>query len=174
MTRPTVFVGQTPVEGLDQRGGATPPTSLPRPRLSLYDSIVANSEDMPAAGPRILGVGIDQAIGEAAQNALRRAGLRATVVTVTDDDAGDDRLRDALRADYYDAVNLGAGSQRSGTAGLRGNSHVDGLVQPRSQHRACRSTYSQDRPRSGAGRRDASHRPRAERLTPPGDSRAEG
>ena len=65
--------------------------------------------DMPATGARVLGVGIHQAIGEAAQDALREAGFRATVITVTDDPAGDQRLRDALRADTYDAVNLGAG-----------------------------------------------------------------
>lgn len=65
--------------------------------------------EMPLAGPRVLGVGVDSAIGEAAQDALREAGLRATVITVTDDGAGDDRLVDALRADTYDAVNLGAG-----------------------------------------------------------------
>ncbi len=70
---------------------------------------MTTSADMPAVGPRILGVGIDQAIGEAAQEALRRQGLRATIITVTDDPAGDERLRDALRADSYDAVNLGAG-----------------------------------------------------------------
>lgn len=64
---------------------------------------------MPAAGTRVLGVGIDEAIGTAAQDALRGAGLRATVITVTDDPAGDELLRDALRADTYDAVNLGAG-----------------------------------------------------------------
>lgn len=65
--------------------------------------------DMPAAGARILGVGLDEAIGAAAQDALRRSGLRATVITVTDDPDGDERLREALRADTYDAVNLGAG-----------------------------------------------------------------
>ncbi len=70
---------------------------------------MSGSVDMPDEGARVLGVGIDQAIGEAAQNALRHAGLRATVITVTDDPAGDQRLRDALRADAYDAVNLGAG-----------------------------------------------------------------
>lgn len=64
---------------------------------------------MPTAGPRVLGVGVDASIGEAAQTALRQAGLRATVIAVTDDPAGDERLRDALRADAYDAVNLGAG-----------------------------------------------------------------
>ena len=65
--------------------------------------------DMPASGLRVLGVGVDEAIGAAAQDALRQAGLRATVITVTDDPAGDERLRAALRADTYDAVNLGAG-----------------------------------------------------------------
>lgn len=64
---------------------------------------------MPAEGPRVLGVGIDESIGVVAEDALRRAGLRATVITVTDDAAGDERLRAALRADTYDAVNLGAG-----------------------------------------------------------------
>lgn len=64
---------------------------------------------MPLEGSRVLGVGIDESIGATAQDALRRAGLRATVITVTDDPAGDDRLRDALRADTYDAVNFGAG-----------------------------------------------------------------
>jgi hypothetical protein len=70
---------------------------------------MAKPVDMPRAGARVLGVGVDQAIGEGAQDALRRAGLRATVITVTDDRAGDERLRAALRADTYDAVNLGAG-----------------------------------------------------------------
>jgi len=46
---------------------------------------------------------------DAAQNAVRQAGLRATVITVTDDADGDERLRVALRDDTYDAVNLGAG-----------------------------------------------------------------
>ena len=31
------------------------------------------------------------------------------MIAVTDDPAGDELLRDALRADTYDAVNLGAG-----------------------------------------------------------------
>jgi hypothetical protein len=65
--------------------------------------------EMPAAGARVLGVGLDSAIGDAAQNTLRQAGLRATIITVTDDKPGDDRLIDALRADTYDAVNFGAG-----------------------------------------------------------------
>ena len=65
--------------------------------------------DMPAAGHRVLAVGIDRAIGERAQDALRESGLRATVITVTDDAAGDETLREALRADTYDAVSLGAG-----------------------------------------------------------------
>lgn len=64
---------------------------------------------LPATGWRVLGVGVDETIGVAAQDALRQAGLRATVITVTDDAAGDERLRDALRDDSYDAVNLGAG-----------------------------------------------------------------
>ena len=57
----------------------------------------------------MLGVGVDEVIGVNAQDALRQAGLRATVITVTNDDAGDERLRAALRADAYEAVNLGAG-----------------------------------------------------------------
>lgn len=64
---------------------------------------------MPATGLRILGVGIDQSIGDTAQAALREAGLCATVITVTDDPDGDQVLRDALRADTFDAVSLGAG-----------------------------------------------------------------
>jgi len=64
---------------------------------------------MPASGLRVLGVGVDEAIGVAAQDALRQAGLRATVITVTDDAAGDERLRAALLAETYDAVNIGAG-----------------------------------------------------------------
>jgi len=70
---------------------------------------MATPVDLPAGGRRVLGVGVDAAIGDAAQNALRRAGLRATVITVTDDGDGDEVLRSALRADTYDAVNLGAG-----------------------------------------------------------------
>lgn len=70
---------------------------------------MAEAVDMPSSGRRVLGVGVDEAIGVAAQDALRQAGLRATVITVTDDAAGDERLRAALRADSYDAVNLGAG-----------------------------------------------------------------
>ncbi|MCP9490587.1 MAG: hypothetical protein MSC31_12020 [Solirubrobacteraceae bacterium MAG38_C4-C5] len=65
------------------------------------------SEPMPETGPRI--VGVDASIGEQAQGALRKAGLRATVITVTDDEAGDAVLREALTAGDYDAVNLGAG-----------------------------------------------------------------
>ncbi len=67
------------------------------------------SEPMPETGQRILGIGVDASIGEQAQAALRKAGLRATVITVTNDEAGDAVLREALGADDYDAVNLGAG-----------------------------------------------------------------
>ena len=66
-------------------------------------------EPMPETGQRILGIGVDASIGEQAQAALRKAGLRATVITVTNDEAGDAVLREALTADAYDAVNLGAG-----------------------------------------------------------------
>ncbi len=69
---------------------------------------------MPDSGARVLGMGIDEAIGAAAQDALRQAGLRATVITVTDDSAGDEALRVALRADTYDAVNIGAGLSGQG------------------------------------------------------------
>lgn len=71
--------------------------------------LVVDAVDMPATGWRVLGIGVDESIGMAAQDALRRVGLRATVITVTDDAAGDQRLREALAADSYDAVNLGAG-----------------------------------------------------------------
>ncbi len=64
---------------------------------------------MPETGRRILGIGVDASIGEQAQAALRKAGLRATVITVTNDEAGDAVLREALAADDYHAVNLGAG-----------------------------------------------------------------
>jgi len=40
---------------------------------------------VPADGAPILGVGLDSAIGDAAQDALREAGLGATVITVTDE-----------------------------------------------------------------------------------------
>ena len=76
---------------------------------SRYRSSMSGSVNMPAEGTRVLGVGVDQAIGGAAQDALREAGLRATVITVTNDPAGDQALHAALRADTYDAVNLGAG-----------------------------------------------------------------
>lgn len=64
---------------------------------------------MPETGHRILGIGVDASIGEQAEGALRMSGLRATVITVTNDEAGDSLLREALAADDYDAVNLGAG-----------------------------------------------------------------
>ncbi len=64
---------------------------------------------LPPTGRRVLGVGVDEVIGLAAQDSLRQAGLRATVIAVTDDADGDDRLRAALRNDPYDAVTLGAG-----------------------------------------------------------------
>lgn len=74
------------------------------------DSSPANEPiEMPAVGARVLGIGLDSAIGDAAQDALRQAGLRATIITVTNDESGDDRLIDALCADTYDAVNFGAG-----------------------------------------------------------------
>lgn len=69
---------------------------------------------MPDSGTRVLGMGIDAVIGAAAQDALRRAGLRATVITVTNDSAGDELLRSALRSDTYDAVNIGAGLSGQG------------------------------------------------------------
>lgn len=64
---------------------------------------------MPETGHRVLGVGVDASIGERAEDALRKTGLRATVITVANDEAGDAVLREALAADAYDAVNLGAG-----------------------------------------------------------------
>jgi hypothetical protein len=63
---------------------------------------------MPEAGPRILGFGAHEHVRAFVQNGLRSAGFRATVVVVTDDDAGDARLDGALRADTYDAVCFGA------------------------------------------------------------------
>lgn len=65
--------------------------------------------EMPAEGRRVLSMGVDAAIAAAGQNTMRRGGLRATVITVTDDDAGDEVLRGALRDDTYDAVGFGAG-----------------------------------------------------------------
>ena len=57
-----------------------------------------------------MGARLPPGIGcEAAQDALHSAGLRATVITVAGDPAGDQRVRDALRADTYDAVSLGVG-----------------------------------------------------------------
>ena len=65
---------------------------------------------MPTEGTRVLSMGVDAMIGAAGQDALRRAGLRATVITVTDDAAGDEVLRSALRDDDdYEAVGFGAG-----------------------------------------------------------------
>lgn len=75
------------------------------PRLTL----VSDAVRMPDAGQRVLSMGVDANVGAAGQDAMRRGGLRATVITVTDDDAGDEVLRAALRDDAYDAVGFGAG-----------------------------------------------------------------
>lgn len=67
------------------------------------------ADAMPGEGARVLSMGVDGALGAVGQDELRRRGLRATVITVTDDDAGDGVLRKALESDTYDVVGFGAG-----------------------------------------------------------------
>lgn len=64
---------------------------------------------MPSEGVRLLSFGLDDALGRAAERKLREAGVRATVVTVSDDERSDARVREALASDRYDAVGFGAG-----------------------------------------------------------------
>ena len=62
---------------------------------------------MPGAGARVLGFGKHPDVAAAAQDALRRQGLRATNFALTDDAEGDARLISELSADSYDAVIFG-------------------------------------------------------------------
>jgi hypothetical protein len=57
---------------------------------------------------RILGFGKHPEIGEKVQARLRAAGLAATIMVVTDDEAGDDRLIQELSDNEYDGVVIGS------------------------------------------------------------------
>ena len=57
---------------------------------------------------RILGFGKHPEIGEKVQARLRGAGLAATVIVITDDEAGDTRLIQELGDTEYDGVVIGS------------------------------------------------------------------
>jgi hypothetical protein len=63
---------------------------------------------MPTDGWRVLGFGAHDHVARGVQDRLRQAGLRATALAVTDDAKGDSHLAEALAADSYDAVAIGA------------------------------------------------------------------
>ncbi|NDZ78228.1 hypothetical protein G3I19_06735 [Streptomyces sp. SID10853] len=57
---------------------------------------------------RVLGFGKHPEIGEKVQARLREAGLAATVIVLTDDEAGDTRLIQELSNTEYDGVVIGS------------------------------------------------------------------
>lgn len=57
---------------------------------------------------RVLGFGKHPEIGAAVQARLREAGLAATIMVLTDDDAGDARLVEELNDAEYDGVVVGS------------------------------------------------------------------
>ncbi len=71
------------------------------------DKNKVNMVPMPKSGWRILGFGVDEAIGIRNQNLAREAGLRADVLTLANDEASDKKLITQLAADKYDGVIVG-------------------------------------------------------------------
>jgi hypothetical protein len=78
------------------------------PYADAGDEVPGDEVPMPPEGFRVLGFGAHEQVARGVQDRLRQAGVRATALAVTDDAAGDARLADALAADSYDAVAIGA------------------------------------------------------------------
>lgn len=70
---------------------------------------------VPTSGPLILGLGRLATVAASTQNEMRRAGLRAHVVVVTDDAAADERLGALLRSQRWDGVVIGGGLSGRGS-----------------------------------------------------------